>query len=80
MDKPYKHNEKKMDTEDTRDFIYMIDMHRQNYPIVTEVRIMVTSVDGRVLTRTGRNVSEVLGVFYIFISSTVTWVCKNLSS
>lgn len=73
MDKPYKHNEKKVDTEDTCDFICMIDVHRPNYPIVTEVRIMVTSVDGRVLTRKGRNTSEVLGVFYIFINSMVTW-------
>lgn len=80
VDKPYKHNEKKVDTEDTCDFTCMIDMHRQNYPIVTEVRIMITSADGRVLTRKGRNISEVLGVFYIFISSMMTWVCKNLSS
>lgn len=80
VDTPYKHNEKKVDTEDTRDFICMIHMHRQNYPIVTEVRVMVTSVDGRGLTRKGRNISEVLGVFYTFISSMMTWVCKNLSS
>lgn len=74
VDKPHKHSNKKLDSEDIpNDSIYMMDMNRQNYHRVIEVRITVSLGIG-VLTRKGRLLQE---VFHIFTRLSYK-VCKDI--